>query len=188
GFMQDYPVEKWMREARALGLLAGGGGAARAGAGGARPPRAERPPPPARAARASGAGARRPGAVRGGAPGPHADGGLSVDFRIDAATEKRLEGIRALGRAGVRPLGPEAGRLGRPVPPDHPFYAKLVSLGLGRTRWSGDADPRVTRGAVAREGSGRAALRLAEEMAYWDRGVAVSFPGPGLGAPPLAPL
>ena len=33
GFMQDYPVEKWMREARALALLAGGTDAAREDAG-----------------------------------------------------------------------------------------------------------------------------------------------------------
>jgi alkylation response protein AidB-like acyl-CoA dehydrogenase len=33
GFMQDYPVEKWMREARALGLLVGGVDAAREDAG-----------------------------------------------------------------------------------------------------------------------------------------------------------
>ncbi len=33
GFMQDYPVEKWMREARALGLLLGGVDAAREEAG-----------------------------------------------------------------------------------------------------------------------------------------------------------
>jgi alkylation response protein AidB-like acyl-CoA dehydrogenase len=33
GFMQDYPVEKWMREARALGLLLGGVDAARDDAG-----------------------------------------------------------------------------------------------------------------------------------------------------------
>jgi alkylation response protein AidB-like acyl-CoA dehydrogenase len=33
GFMQDYPVEKWMREARTLGLLYGGADAARDDAG-----------------------------------------------------------------------------------------------------------------------------------------------------------
>ncbi len=33
GFMQDYPLEKWMREARALGLLCGGVDAARREAG-----------------------------------------------------------------------------------------------------------------------------------------------------------
>jgi hypothetical protein len=83
-----------------------------------------------------------------------------MDFRIDAATEQRLAGIRALGAAEIRPLGLEADRLGRPTPPDHPFFAKLVSLGLGRTRWSGDADAAATRGAAAREGSARAALCL----------------------------
>jgi acyl-CoA dehydrogenase len=108
-----------------------------------------------------------------------------VDFRIDAATEQRLAGLRALGRDEIRPLGLEADRLGRPVPPEHPFYQKLVSLGLGRTRWSGDGDAGASRGARAREGSARAALCLAEELAYWDRGVAVSFPGPGLGEPPV---
>lgn len=35
GFMQDYPVEKWMREARALGLVLGGVDAAREDAGAA---------------------------------------------------------------------------------------------------------------------------------------------------------
>jgi acyl-CoA dehydrogenase len=108
-----------------------------------------------------------------------------VDFRIDDATEKRLDALRALGRSELRPLGLEADRLGRPVPPDHPFYARLVALGLGRTRWSGDLAPDATGGAPAREGSARSALCLAEEMAYWDRGVAVSFPGPGLGEPPV---
>ena len=71
------------------------------------------------------------------------------------------------------------------MPADHPFYAKLVALGLGRTRWSGDLDLPAARGAPARGGSARAAVCLAEEMAYWDRGVAVSFPGPGLGEPPV---
>src|SRR5262249_43033481 len=120
------------------------------------------------------------------AAGAHARGArVAVELRIDAATEARLEGIRALGRAEMRPLGLEADRLARPLPPDHPFYQKLVAQGLGRTRWSGDVDPGRTRGAAAREGSARAALCLAEEMAYWDRGVAVSFPGPGLGEPPV---
>ena len=33
GFVQDYPVEKYMREARTLGLVLGGGDAAREEAG-----------------------------------------------------------------------------------------------------------------------------------------------------------
>ena len=66
-----------------------------------------------------------------------------MDFSIDAATEKRLEGVRELGRTEVRPLGLEADRLGRPVPPDHPFYERLLRLGLGRTRFTGDPDAKV---------------------------------------------
>jgi acyl-CoA dehydrogenase len=136
-----------------------------------------------------------PGEVALSAPPEEATNGsgvgaaAGVDFRIDAATEARLGAIRALGRSELRPLGLEADRLGRPVPAEHPFYSKLVSLGLGRTRWTGDPPPARGEAAPARErgreGSARAALCLAEEMAYWDRGVAVSFPGPGLGEPPV---
>src|SRR5207344_1463675 len=46
-------------------------------------------------------------------------------------------GIRELGRTQIRPLGIEADRAGKPVDPNHPFYALLLKLGLGRTRWLG---------------------------------------------------
>jgi acyl-CoA dehydrogenase len=108
-----------------------------------------------------------------------------MDFSIDSATEKRLEAIRQLGRSQIRPLGLEADRLGRPTPPDHPFFATLVKLGMGRTRLSGDLESQATRGGKAKVGSSRSVLCLAEEMSYWDRGVAVSFPGPGLGEPAI---
>jgi len=108
-----------------------------------------------------------------------------MDLSIDAATRTRLEGIRAMGASQIRPLGLEADRLGRPTPPDHPFFESLVKAGQGRTRWSGAlAEPTAAAPAQA-IGSSRTALCLAEEMSYWDRGVAVSFPGPGLGEPPL---
>ena len=105
-----------------------------------------------------------------------------MDLAIDAELAKRLEGIRALGRAQIRPLGLEADRLGRPIPPEHAFFETLVRLGQGRTRWSGRDEPEGARPAA---GSSRSTLCLAEEMSYWDRGVAVAFPGPGLGEPPL---
>jgi acyl-CoA dehydrogenase len=114
-----------------------------------------------------------------------------MQLAIDAATAGRLEGIRALGRSQMRPLGLEADRLGRPTPPDHPFFELLVKAGQGRTRWSGD-DESDAEAAAAKKlpgesvaGTTRTVLCLAEEMAYWDRGVAVSFPGPGLGEPPI---
>ena len=110
-----------------------------------------------------------------------------MDLRIDSATARRLEQVAALGAAQMRPLGLEADRLGRPIPADHPFFATLVRLGLGRTRWSGRPGP-VTGGGPPVEGEATGARHfvcLAEEMAYWDRGVAVAFPGPGLGEPPV---
>jgi acyl-CoA dehydrogenase len=108
-----------------------------------------------------------------------------MQLAIDPETSKRLEGIRALGRSQIRPLGIEADRLGRPTPPDHPFFQLLLKAGQGRTRWTGDDEPDAPRDESTRVGNTRSVLCLAEEMSYWDRGVAVSFPGPGLGEPPL---
>jgi len=108
-----------------------------------------------------------------------------MDLSLDEATRKRLETIRALGASQIRPLGLEADRLGRPTPPEHAFFEGLVKAGQGRTRWTGEAPEPSGRAPAQGVGSSRTALCLAEEMAYWDRGVAVSFPGPGLGEPPL---
>lgn len=106
-----------------------------------------------------------------------------MNFAIDDALQKRLAGLRELGRTQIRPLGIEADRAGKPVDPGHPFFALLLKLGLGRTRWLG-GEPEVKK---ERTGAGPAVtgVLLSEELAYWDRGVAVSFPGPGLGEPPL---
>jgi acyl-CoA dehydrogenase len=107
-----------------------------------------------------------------------------MEFALDTSTRERLDQIVELGRSYMRPLGLEADRLGRPTPPDDPFFKLLVQLGLGRTRWSGEPrDPDSTRAHGG--GGARSVVVLAEEMSYWDRGVAVSFPGPGLGEPPV---
>jgi acyl-CoA dehydrogenase len=108
-----------------------------------------------------------------------------MNLFIDDETRARLEGIRALGASEIRPLGLEADRLGRPTPPEHPFFERLVKGGQGRTRWSGAPEASAPGERRSKVGSSRSTLCLAEEMAYWDRGVAVSFPGPGLGEPPL---
>jgi acyl-CoA dehydrogenase len=108
-----------------------------------------------------------------------------VDLSLDDGVRARLAQIRELGREHMRPLGLEADRLGRPTPPDHAFFKLLVQLGLGRTRWSGGDTEKGSSAAPAQGGGARSVLVLAEEMSYWDRGVAVSFPGPGLGEPPV---
>ncbi len=104
-----------------------------------------------------------------------------MEFTVEPEVRKRLELLAALGRSEIRPLGLEADRMGRPIPPEHPFFSRWLALGQGRTRWR-EGEPRAPdapRGA----GGALAALLLAEELSYWDRGVAVSLPGPGLGEP-----
>jgi len=108
-----------------------------------------------------------------------------VELTLDAELEARLREVRALGESRMRPLGLEADRAGGPLPPEHPLFAELVARGFGRTRWSGEigGDTATAPGAPRR--TARLAVLLAEEMAYWDRGVAVAFPGPGLGEAPV---
>ncbi len=110
-----------------------------------------------------------------------------MNLAIDSATQKRLIGIRRMGASQIRPVGLDADRLGRPTPPDHEFFKLLLRLGLGRSRWVGEeADGSASEESTPqRVGNSRSMLCVAEEMSYWDRGVAVSFPGPGLGEPPL---
>jgi acyl-CoA dehydrogenase len=115
-----------------------------------------------------------------------------VNLVLEEAPRTRLAGLRELGRKRIRAVGLEADRAGTPLPPDHPFFSELLALGLGRTRWTGgEPEPEggtVGGGAPARAGAPGPALNgvlLSEELAYWDRGVAVAFPGPGLGEPPL---
>ena len=110
-----------------------------------------------------------------------------MDFAIDRATQQRIEKLEELGREHMRPLGIEADKLGRPTPPDHPYFEKLVGMGYGRTRYRGrkgeDDSPKESQANSEgkRMGRSRASLLLSEQMSYWDRGVAVSAPGPGLG-------
>ena len=115
-----------------------------------------------------------------------------MNLVIDGPTRERLDSVRAIGESQIRPVGIEADRLGRPVPPDHPFFEMLVKVGLGRTRWDGKAE--ADRAAASSSsgastpklGASRGQLAVAEETSYWDRGVAVAFPGPGLGDPPIS--
>jgi acyl-CoA dehydrogenase len=110
-----------------------------------------------------------------------------MDFAIDSSTQQRIEKLQELGREHMRPLGIEADKLGRPTPPDHPYFEKLVGMGYGRTRYKGrkgqDDTPKKSadKNKAKRMGRSRASLLLSEQMSYWDRGVAVSAPGPGLG-------
>ncbi|MEZ0151793.1 MAG: acyl-CoA dehydrogenase family protein [Candidatus Reddybacter sp.] len=110
-----------------------------------------------------------------------------MDFAIDSTTQQRIEQLQELGREHMRPLGIEADQLGRPTPPGHSYFEKLLGMGYGRTRYKGrkgqddSAKKSSEKNKTKRMGRSRASLLLSEQMSYWDRGVAVSAPGPGLG-------
>lgn len=100
-----------------------------------------------------------------------------ISLVLDKTERAQLQKARELGEREVRPVGLEADRLSRPIPIDHPYFARCLARGEGRTRWAGPhARTERTRG----QRSITLNLLLAEELAYWDRGVGVANPGPGL--------
>jgi acyl-CoA dehydrogenase len=102
-----------------------------------------------------------------------------MDFTIDAKMRDRLSEARAWGREQIRPAGLEADRMGAPLPVDHPYFEAFLARGDGRTRWPGPG----VKPDRPRPGLVVLSLLLAEETAYWDRGVIVAGPGPGLPEP-----
>ncbi len=109
-----------------------------------------------------------------------------MNFEVDKATRDRLETIRERGRTEARPIGLEADRLGRPIPVDDPYFAKLIERGEGRTRWRGpDSGKKKKDGSRKKSSDGPSqatvkSLLFVEELAYWDRAVMVANPGVGL--------
>lgn len=101
-----------------------------------------------------------------------------MDFELDNATRAHLENLREFGRNSIRPLGIERDRAGSPTPPDHPFFREVLERGLTKSTLPADNGARTLGPAVLRVLSG-------QELAYWDRGVASSLPGPGLGGGPV---
>ena len=110
-----------------------------------------------------------------------------MNFAIDPSFDTLLQMVRWLGKEKLRPLGLEADRQGHALPSDHPFFTEILNMGftggfVGRLRdnrpagSSDDGRPRRTA---------RRATVMAEEAAYWDRGMATSLPGPGLGGAPV---
>jgi acyl-CoA dehydrogenase len=110
-----------------------------------------------------------------------------MDFAIDKAMRETLEVIRERGRTEARPVGLEADRLGRPIPVDDPYFARLIERGEGRTRWRGPEGEQKPKPAGRKQGPvfprTVASLLYVEELAYWDRGVVVANPGVGLPEP-----
>jgi len=99
---------------------------------------------------------------------------------LDRRSREVVEEVRALGQEYMRPMGLEADRSAMPPPADHPFYLLCSrQSGLVSAQVGADEDPQSLAWRPLR------ALLINEESAYWDRGVALSLPGPGLGGAAL---
>lgn len=109
---------------------------------------------------------------------------MSPSIPMDRVTAEMLEEVRHLGRTYMRPMGLESDRTGDPPPPEHPFYLICARQGglVSREIGEGETGPPDVRSLAWRP---LRALLINEESAYWDRGVALSLPGPGLGGAAL---
>ena len=106
---------------------------------------------------------------------------------LDRRSAELVEEVRDLGRRYMRPMGLEADRAGMPPPADHPFYLLCSRQGGLVSREVGHDEDQEGEAASPSISSWRPlrALLINEESAYWDRGVALSLPGPGLGGAAL---
>lgn len=90
--------------------------------------------------------------------------------------------VRMLGTEKLRPLGIEADRSGAPLPPEHPFFRDMLRFGM-TGGFVGKIDEKPDDGRERK--TARRAVVLAEEAAYWDRGMATTLPGPSLAGTPV---
>jgi acyl-CoA dehydrogenase len=100
-------------------------------------------------------------------------------IELDTRTWEMLEELRALGAEHIRPIGLEADRTATPPPTDHPFYLICTRQGGLVSKMIGEEEGPNLEWKPVRN------FLLGEEAAYWDRGVALSLPGPGLGGPAI---
>ncbi len=124
-------------------------------------------------------------------PGGTLSGTGVIDLSLDEKTRALREMARWLGREQLRPLGIECDERHAPLPPDHPFFTTVLEFGVGGRGLAGIAgDAQAAEGASPARTSkaARRTVVIAEEIAYWDRGMATTLPGPGLGGAPVALL
>lgn len=97
-------------------------------------------------------------------------------MQLDQVTIDMLEELRSLGAEHIRRVGLEADRSGMPPPVDDPFFAICARQGglVAKSLGAEEAPDALSWKPVRN-------FLLGEEAAYWDRGVALCIPGPGLG-------
>lgn len=100
-----------------------------------------------------------------------------MELELPGSIQQDILDLREFGREHIRPLGIERDKAGSPTPPDHPFFKLVLQRGMSKSSATDETRDQV----------GANVLRVLQsnENAYWDRGVASSLPGPGLGAGPV---
>jgi len=91
---------------------------------------------------------------------------------FSAALCVHVERLREWGQKEIRPAGLEADRNGSPLPVDHPYFVKYLDFRRQH--------PLATEDDAISEGPAVRMAVLQEENSYWDRGMGVAAPGPGL--------
>ncbi|MBI2889999.1 MAG: acyl-CoA dehydrogenase family protein [Nitrospirae bacterium] len=109
-----------------------------------------------------------------------------LDLSPDPGAENILGMLKWLGKDKLRPLGIECDKKHQALPVDHPFLKEFLSFGVsfGMRALEPDGDGKKGESKGPRR-MGRLGILAAEEIAYWDQGVAMCLPGPGLGGPPV---
>ena len=95
-----------------------------------------------------------------------------MEFQVDESMRETLDAIRVRGRKEMRPIGLDADRLGRPIPVDDPYFAKLIERGEGRTRWRGPESEKKGKSRGGKAGARKRGvtvmtLLLVEELASY---------------------
>ncbi|WP_253207105.1 acyl-CoA dehydrogenase family protein [Verticiella alkaliphila] len=106
-----------------------------------------------------------------------------MELTYSSSDRDRIATLRAWGREHFRPAGLRADRNGEALPVGDPFFDTALSLGYGRATWRPEGHPAEPH--PVRTPSAVLNVILAEESAYWDRGIGVALPGPGLGEAPV---
>ncbi|MGH7800912.1 MAG: acyl-CoA dehydrogenase family protein [Thermodesulfobacteriota bacterium] len=107
-----------------------------------------------------------------------------VDFELTEAQKRIKEFLHLFAKKKMRPISLQADKEGD-VPRE--FFMDVMELGIG----SGDVFlDEAEAGEVVRDDRGRSqkariSMIASEELAWGDPALIISFPGPGLGAPPV---
>src|SRR5690606_26571516 len=110
-------------------------------------------------------------------------GGGIVNLSLSANDLERVNALREWGREYFRPAGLRADRNGEALPVDDPFFRTALQLGYGRATWAPPGSQAAPH--PVRTSSAVLNVVLADESSYWDRGIGVALPGPGLGEAPI---